>query len=566
MKAQRIIPAFRNLCSYCIVLVFLCYGCGSDKPLNETERLAYLAKIWGLVKYYHPAVGTGAINWDSVLIAELELIKSSPSDEAFNEKLQKIIELPGIIPPSNHTADCDADSTELFVDFDWVNATSLSKANSDLLLNLIKNKAHFKNKYVSDSIGTRRVGYAKFYEEPMKEADLSKAEIKLLGLFRYWNAIEYFFPYKNLIEENWDSVLIQYIPRFLQADGIEQYYEEILQLSTEIKDGHANIPYHPDLRADFFGRMTVPFSVKFVENKLIVNRLKSDSLAALTNIQIGDEIIKIDGLAVEEKSQELGKYLSQPNDAFHKEEISTYILNGKTDSLALEIRREDKPLALKIKRYTFAEIRKFRNKNIEVAHWKILPSNIGYAHMGELTLDTLSHFFAAIKSTEALILDFRHYPKFEVLFEFLSYFYPENAPFALFKSQCIQQPGYYYWDTSLKNYAFEKPKGMLYTQPLVLLVDVNTLSLGEYFVMALQKLDNVTTIGSQTAGEDGNQVGLVLPGNITTFFSSLGIYYPDGSNTQRSGVRIDIYKKPTVEGVISGKDEVLNAALKYLKK
>ena len=39
-------------------------------------------------------------------------------------------------------------------------------------------------------------------------------EYRLLALFRFWNVINYFFPYKKLIDDPWENVLPRYIPKF----------------------------------------------------------------------------------------------------------------------------------------------------------------------------------------------------------------------------------------------------------------------------------------------------------------------------------------------------------------
>ena len=40
---------------------------------------------------------------------------------------------------------------------------------------------------------------------------------RLLSLYRYWNVIQYFSPYKNLLEENWNDVLTEFLPKFIKA-------------------------------------------------------------------------------------------------------------------------------------------------------------------------------------------------------------------------------------------------------------------------------------------------------------------------------------------------------------
>jgi carboxyl-terminal processing protease len=47
--------------------------------------------------------------------------------------------------------------------------------------------------------------------------------------------------------------------------------------------------------------------------------------------------------------------------------------------------------------------------------------------------------------------------------------------------------------------------------------------------------------------------------------SGLGVYYPDGRETQRVGIDIDIEVKPTIEGIQKGEDELLNRALEFIR-
>jgi len=69
-------------------------------------------------------------------------------------------------------------------------------------------------------------------------------------------------------------------------------------------------------------------------------------------------------------------------------------------------------------------------------------------------------------------------------------------------------------------------------------------------------------IGSTTAGTDGNVSRFSLPGNIATALSDIGIYYPDGRQTQRVGIVPDIEVIPTVLGIKAGQDELLERAIR----
>ncbi|MEM7086743.1 MAG: S41 family peptidase [Bacteroidota bacterium] len=546
-----------------VFILFSAIHCSEPQELTETKKLEILGKSWGLIKYYHPEVGLGKVNWDSVLLDHISLIKSTKSAEEFNQQLNVLMKVPNSTSLLEKSTGCDSTNIEKLVDLEWIESSDLSTENVTLLKSVLNREGTYRNIYVSDSVGNRSLSYARFYEDPMTESDLSKEEVRLLGLFRYWNVIEYYFPYKNLTDKDWSNVLSEYIPQFISAKNEEEYYECLLRLSTEINDGHANIPYHPELRSAFFGKFTVPFRVKMVENKLVINSLKSDSLSLIAGVEVGDIVEKINGAPFEEKVKTLGNYLPKPNEAFHNGEISRYILNGNTDSLKLSVRRDSEAIELNISRYSFSDIRKFRDKK-STQSWKIIDENIGYAHMGELNIETLPEFFAGIKNTKGLVLDFRHYPQWQVLYDFLGYLYTDVKPFVLLKSQCLNEPGTYYWHASEKDVSDIELKEYRYDAPIMLLVDENTLSFGEFFVMALQVLENVYTVGSQTAGEDGNQVSIDMPGGMKMFMSSLGIYYPNGDDSQRSGVKIDKIVNQKIDDVKAGTDPVLNYALMKL--
>ena len=54
-------------------------------------------------------------------------------------------------------------------------------------------------------------------DEPYADMAFPTVEYRLLALFRYWNVVNNFFPYKHLIGDSWNTVLTRYIPKFKQT-------------------------------------------------------------------------------------------------------------------------------------------------------------------------------------------------------------------------------------------------------------------------------------------------------------------------------------------------------------
>ena len=84
--------------------------------------------------------------------------------------------------------------------------------------------------------------------------------------------------------------------------------------------------------------------------------------------------------------------------------------------------------------------------------------------------------------------------------------------------------------------------------------------------MALSMGENVTLMGTNTVGSDGNVTLLVMPDGNFVQFSGWGVLAAEGEQTQRIGIAPDIYVSYTAQGIAEGRDELLEAAVQYLTK
>jgi C-terminal processing protease CtpA/Prc len=125
----------------------------------------------------------------------------------------------------------------------------------------------------------------------------------------------------------------------------------------------------------------------------------------------------------------------------------------------------------------------------------------------------------------------------------------------------IENPGFFTWT---KQRVVGKKRKDFYKGKVIILVNETTQSSAEFHAMAYRVNPNATVIGCTTAGADGNVSTIYLPGGISTMISGIGIYYPDGRETQRIGIVPDIEVKPTIQGIKSGKDELLEKAIELI--
>jgi C-terminal processing protease CtpA/Prc len=183
--------------------------------------------------------------------------------------------------------------------------------------------------------------------------------------------------------------------------------------------------------------------------------------------------------------------------------------------------------------------------------------------MGKLKLNEIKPVFKEFKNTKGLIIDLRTYPENFPVINFAGKLYPKPKVFAHFTYPNLHTPGLF---TTKKGYRTGLKNKNYYKGKVVILINETTQSSAEYHTMAFRQAPNATVIGSTTAGADGDITMLVLPGGIRTTFTGLGVYYPDGTETQRVGIIPDIKLKPTIAGIKAGKDELLDKAIEVINK
>jgi len=111
-----------------------------------------------------------------------------------------------------------------------------------------------------------------------------------------------------------------------------------------------------------------------------------------------------------------------------------------------------------------------------------------------------------------------------------------------------------------------KPERYNYKGKVVILVNGATLSLSEFQTMNLQQIfPESITIGEQSAGADGDYKNLMLPGGYNFPFTGNAIFYPNGKEAQRNGVKINLSIHPEVRDILDGKDTLLNKAIELIE-
>ncbi|MBM1105198.1 peptidase S41 [Aurantibacter crassamenti] len=542
---------------FLVFTIIFSHSIFAQKQLSETEKLATTSKIWGFLKYYHPQVANGGYDWDKQLFIILPKVKSATNTDELSQVFLNWIDGLGEVKKCKK---CDQKNADKYFDknFDlsWMNNQLFTSELSKKLKYIEGNRHQGKKKYVA--YYSNKLKIADFTNEiDYKDFDWEDENLRLLSLFRYWNMVEYFFPYKYQTDANWDTVLHKMIPKFLYPKSETDFHLSMVELAANINDGHVRLNTNKTYL--HFGHYYLPVKFKLINNKAVVTGIFNDSLAKLNDLKIGDIITKADNKTIKTIFQEEENYIMASNNSRKKLNASYYILNGPTDSFSIEVVRDGKIVTKSVKRYLYKDFN-YKAK-VESEKYKVLEGNIGYVDIGKVELKEVSKVMEALKNTTAIIFDIRKTTSFTPYY-IAKYITSQKRAFYKALEMDLNYPGRYNWTEAL-------PIGdnkLKYTGKVILLVDENCQSQKEFTAMCLQVGDDVTTIGRQTSGADGNVSIFNMVGGYKTQFSGVGIFYPDGTETQRKGVKIDIEVKPTIDGVIAGKDEILEKAIQFINE
>ena len=530
-----------------------------DLTHEVVTNLELLGRIWGFLKYHHPAIARGNYNWDyelfRVLPDYLKVKNNEERDKVLNTWIEKYGR-PSICTTCKPTT---ADAV-LKPDLSWITTSNLSTHLKSSLREIYNNRSQGANYYIQPYPFVNNPHFT--HENAYAQMPYPDSGFRLLSLYRYWNMIEYYFPNKHLTDKNWNIVLKEYIPVFLTAKNELEYELAALQIIGEVKDSHANLWGGGNKISDLRGNNFAAFKAEFIEHQLVVTDYFNPEFASQSKLKRGDVITHINGKSVRSIVDSLKVFYPSSNEAAMLRDISADLLRSSETRIELKYLSDNQTKVDFVPLHDRKQLNMYQwyKVNKKEKCYQLLNGDIGYITLAHIKEKDIADIKTSFKKTKGIIIDIRNYPSYFVPFALGSYFMKGPTSFVKFTKYHIDNPGEFTFMEGPKIIGDKNP----YKGKLVVLVNEKSQSQAEYTAMAFRSAPNSTIIGSTTAGADGNVSTILLPGDIRTMISGLGIYYPDGKETQRVGIVPDITVTPTIDGIKNGRDEVLEKAIELI--
>ena len=527
-----------------------------DLSEDQVDRLALLGRVWGFVKYHHPEVRSGGINWDYELFRILPPVLDAPGQAQAVATMASWLAGLGDLGPCSPCAGPALDP-HLVPEIDWIRDRELLGGDLSEALQLIHERRFRDGEpYYVDFVPG--VGNPDFSNEASYPTLAPDAGFRLLGLYRFWNIIEYWFPYRDLIEGRWQEVLVEFLPRVMRETTVEGYALLMQELSVRVEDTHANVGAAMALRPPR-GSAELPVVVRFVEGQAVVTGYKDEELGPASGLRVGDVLERLDGRPVEELVGEWQPYYSASNEAARRRDVARTLTRGEPGPVEVSGSRADGAFEVEATRVPSSELGPLggRWQDLPGETFQMLADDVAYVKLSSVVGADVPSYVERAADAEVFVVDIRNYPSAFMPFVLGGRFVSEPTPFATFTVPDPANPGAFRWVPPVAMQPLEPP----FRGQVVILVDEVSLSQAEYTAMALRAGPRATVAGSMTAGADGNVSPIPLPGGIRSLISGIGVFYPDRTPTQQIGIVPDLEILPTIDGIRAGRDEVLEEAV-----
>ena len=525
------------------------------------DNLEILGKIWGFLKYYHPEVAKGNYNWDYELFRVLPQIANAKDKKERNTFLNQWIDRYGEIKETKNYSISDSSMYSHIIDLDWINDKEIFDDKIIAKLNRIRSAKRYKTHYYIQEY-TWSININKSREPQYLDISWEDQGFRLLTLFKFWNAMEYNFPFVEITDQPWSSLLKKFIPRFAESGNKKDYERLLLELFACINDSHAQFMSSSDLlSASWADYSTLPVQLAYTFDQQVV--VKNSSIDELKK---GDIILKIDNEDVNSIFKQKSRYIRASTSPSMIYICINQLLATMNQKIMVTYMRsgEEKEIIINAAPYRGKRPSTPLLDNNYVKDYKLALQNIAYVNMNTMQSDSIADFIAKNQSAKGIIIDMRFHlgQQFGVNDALIKWLVPKEVVYLWSSVNDKLNPGNFIRNDKIVT-GTNNPNH--FTGKVAILVNEAVMSVGEVRSMIYRNAINSKIIGTTTTGAVGPCGELNLPIGIRFSYSANGMYYPDWEPFQRKGVKIDIPIRETVEDIRDGKDVWMEKAIQYIE-
>lgn len=382
--------------------------------------------------------------------------------------------------------------------------------------------------------------------------DRTAPGVWLAGVIRYWNELQFFYPYFEYNICDWEKELPMCLERVLKSRDFPEYKQGLLLLMSKTADGHAFL-------SDQSHNSRMPkFNTYPMDGKWIVSSVLDDSMG----VGLSDEVVKMNGKNFAKLMRDNRPYFSLANPETTDIRLFSRYLKTYPDSVAT---------------FTFKDTNRHKYTRElpleEYSGWKWVVSDdrivhyddgIVYLNANIITEAELQEAMPSLIEAKGIILDLRYYPSisYELLTHLLSE--PDSLSNIIIKRYMRPQEELPRLNEGQLTWSL-RPAEPHIKAKVIALSSRNSQSYCESYLANLQHNKLATIVGQPTAGANGNVIVSPLPGDIKVYWTGMLVRNPDNSRFFGVGIIPDVIVNKTMDDIRHGRDPEREKALEILR-
>lgn len=566
------------------LLAFSAVSAAHASPTTlQVETLVALARVQGVVRYFHPSDSLDAVKWDAFLVHAAGRVRSPRDLEALYAPIvagfRVVAAGTPIAPPQGEGPrvewrhlgyGMEADPGSPYVSwrthhdplhggkvkgpFFQHRDLAAPPVHTEPVLRVALGEGLEAHVPVSLPLSAAKVGEAQKarLEALAKELDavkmagetVTRAQAHADGIAA-WNVARHFYPYWPVVKVDWEGVLREWLARQPETQSRAELRDALRRLTSPLDDGQLTIA---DNRAG--ARGFVPISVRPVGTQWVI-----DASQAPDKARPGDVIAEIDGVpAAKWFGDRMALVSGSPQ--HRRWRLAYELMSGARDAaVKLRLARGNEMLEATI---AYSAERPMQGPRPAPIH-EVRPG-VHYVDVTRVDQATFAKSLEALKQASAVVFDLRGYPMRDAV-GFVPYWLPASDPAQWMFVPRFDRPfaeSSAAWSIGWQAAA----NGALARPAKVLIADARALGYAESLAAYFPDLRVGPIVGEPTAGANGNVARAILPSGMSFFFTGMRVTRHDAKTpVHLQGIAPDVAARPTIEGIRAGRDEVLERAI-----
>jgi hypothetical protein len=306
----------------------------------------------------------------------------------------------------------------------------------------------------------------------------------VLAVFRFWHVLEYWFPYRDLMEPDRVTILREFVPRrgrrpTRRHTGARCAASSRAPATRTRTSGARRATCHRATRPGRLERAAGDGAVG--RGRFVVDGYASAAEGPASGLRPGDVLVRLDGASVDSLARAWAPDVGASNDASRRFALARALRRGRGGPVRVEVERDGRPLAVVARRWPAAVL----DARAGLTHDRPGPAfqmlvdgrdTVAYLKLSAVVAADAADYVRRAAGARALVVDIRNYPRQFVVFALGAHLVPAPTPFARFTKGRTANPGAFAWTPPIRLPA-QPPT---FPGRVVILVDETSISQSEY--------------------------------------------------------------------------------------